>query len=194
MRSGKTACTVHTIDEQALYQIVLEDIRNKAQYAAHDRDRLLMQIAHMKDKERQGRKATCEQELRITTARVAELERLMQNLYEDKCSGVIPQAVFQTLMKKYETERAQRAAALPELETKTQEQYALRHDVERWANIIQRYTEITTLDESILFELVDRIEVGAPHKRGSIRFQDVKVFYRYVGFVDDVASQGETAI
>lgn len=189
MRSGKTACTVHTIDEQALYQIVLEDIRTKAQYAAHDRDRLLMQIAHMKDKERQGRKATYEQELRITTARVAELERLMQNLYEDKCSGVIPQAVFQTLMKKYETERAQRAAALPELETKAQEQYALRHDMERWANIIQRYTEITTLDESILFELVDRIEVGAPHKRGSIRFQDVKVFYRYVGFVDDVASQ-----
>lgn len=41
LRSGKTACTIHTISEDALYQIVLEDIRAKAQYAAYDRDRLL---------------------------------------------------------------------------------------------------------------------------------------------------------
>ena len=39
-----SACTIHTIDERALYQIVLEDIRAKAQYAAYDRDRLLAQM------------------------------------------------------------------------------------------------------------------------------------------------------
>ena len=58
-----------------------------------------------------------------------------------------------------------------------------------WANIIQRYTEITELDESILFELVDRIEVGEPQRRGSIRIQDVKVRYRYVGVVDDFCAR-----
>ena len=47
---------------------------------------------------------------------MAELERLMQNLYEDKCTGTIPQTVFQTLTRKYETERAEKAAAIPELE------------------------------------------------------------------------------
>ena len=35
-----------------------------------------------------------------------------------------------------------------------------RHDADQWAEIIRRYTEITELDETILFELVDRIEVG----------------------------------
>ena len=40
---------------------------------------------------------------------MAELERLMQNLYEDKCTGTIPQTVFQTLMRKYETERAEKS-------------------------------------------------------------------------------------
>ena len=189
MRSGKSACTIHTIEEAALYQIVLEDIRSKAQCVAYNRDQLLAQITRMKDKEQHSLRVSCEQELRTVTARVAELERLMQNLYEDKCAGIVPQTVFQTLMQKYETERAQKTAALPELEHKVRERLEHRQDVERWADIIRQYTEITALDESILFELVDRIEVGEPERRGRVRIQDVKIRYRYVGFVDDVLQE-----
>ena len=149
----------------------------------------------MKDKELHSRTASYEQELKAASSRVNELERLMQNLYEDKCTGVVPQSVFQTLMKKYETERAQKAAAIPELERKVRAQMENRHDADRWAEIIRRYTEITELDETILFELVDRIEVGEAQKCGKTRIQDVKVYYRYVGCVDDaVAGEGQEAV
>ena len=188
-RSGKNACTIHTIYEDVLKQLVLADIREKAQYAEYDRERLLAQIIRMKDKELHSRTASYEQELKTISARVSELERLMQNLYEDKCTGVVPQTVFQTLMKKYETERAQKAAAIPELERKVRTQMENRHDADRWAEIIRRYTEITELDETILFELVDRIEVGEARKVGKTRIQDVKVFYRYVGCVDGAMPQ-----
>ena len=188
-RSGKSACTIHTIYEDVLKQLVLADIREKAQYAEYDRERLLAQIIRMKDKELHSRTASYEQELKTISARVSELERLMQNLYEDKCTGVVPQTVFQTLMKKYEMERAQKAAAIPELERKVRMQMENRHDADRWAEIIRRYTEITELDETILFELVDRIEVGEARKVGKTRIQDVKVFYRYVGCVDGAIPQ-----
>lgn len=188
-RSGKKACTIHTIYEDVLKQLVLADIREKAQYAEYDRERLLTQIIRMKDKELHSRTASYEQELKAASARVSELERLMQNLYEDKCTGVVPQTVFQTLMKKYEMERAQKAAAIPELERKVRAQMENRHDAGQWAEIIRRYTEITDLDETILFELVDRIEVGEAQKCGKTRIQDVKVFYRYVGCVDDALAQ-----
>ena len=139
----------------------------------------------MRDKEQHTRRASYEQELRVTSARVDELGRLMQNLYEDKCSGVVPQTVFQTLMQKYETERAQKSALLPELERKVRDHQEQHREADRWADIIQQYTEITKLDESILFALVDRIEVSEARKLGSVRIQDVKVSYRYVGCVDD---------
>ena len=51
------------------------------------------------------------------------------------------------------------------------------------------FTEITALDESILFELVDRIEVGEARKVNGQRICDVKVVYRYVGSVDDALAQ-----
>jgi len=193
-RSGKTACTIHSIYEDALKEVVLRDIQEKAQYAQYDRERLVAQIVRMKEKEKHSRLASYEQELKSATARITELEKLMQNLYEDKCTGVVPQTVFQTLMKKYETERAQKADALPELEQKLRTQLAARQEVDRWTDIIRHYTEITELDETILFALVDRIEVGETRRQGAMRVCDVKVFYRYVGNVDGaIAQEGQAA-
>ena len=188
-RSGKTACTIHSIYESVLMEIVLADIREKAQYAEYDREGLVSQIIRMKEKEKHSRMASYEQELKATSARISELEKLMQNLYEDKCTGVVPQTVFQTLMSKYETERAQKAGALAELEQKARTQLAARQEAGHWAEIIRQYTEITELDETILFALVDRIEVGEAVRRGPMRVCDVKVFYRYVGNVDGALPQ-----
>jgi len=193
-KSGKTACTIHSISEEVLYQLVLADIREKAQYADHDCEQLLAQIVRMKDKEQHSRLISYEQEWKSSSARVVELERLMKNLYEDKCSGVVPQTVFQTLIQKYETERAQKAAALPGLEQKVKAQMGNRHDASRWAEIIRRYTEIESLDETILFELVDRIEIGEMEKREEVRLCKIKVFYRYVGNVDGVLAQEGAAV
>ncbi len=178
-RSGKSACTVHTVYENVLEQLVLADIREKAQDTGHGQERLLEQVIRIKDKERHSRAASCKQELKAAAARVKELESLMQNLYEDKCTGVVPQTIFQTLMQKYETERIRKAAALPELERKAKEQLEDGFDADHWAGVIRCYTEVTRLDETILFELIDRIEVGEAKKRGSIRVQPIKIFYRY---------------
>lgn len=188
-RSGKSACTIHTIYENALEKIVLEDIREKARFAAHDPEQLAQHIVRLKDKESRSRLTSLEQELKTVKARLAELERLMQNLYEDKCTGSIPQSAFQTLMHRYESERAEKADALPELERKVKAGMENRQDAGRWAEIIRQYTEITKLDESILFALVDRIEVGEAQKVRGVRVRDVKVYYRYVGNVDDAVAE-----
>ncbi|MDE7244809.1 MAG: recombinase family protein, partial [Oscillospiraceae bacterium] len=190
-RSGKTACTIHGINEDALTAVVLQDIREKAQYAEYDRERLVEQIIYMKEKEKHSRLASYEQELKAAAARITELEKLMQNLYEDKCTGVVPPTVFQTLMQKYEMERAQKAAVLPELEQKLRTQLEARQEADRWTDIIRRYTEITELDETILFALVDRIEIGETKRIGKLRVCDVKVSYRYVGNIDDAVAQEE---
>ncbi len=115
-RSGRGACTIHTIYETVLTQLVLEDIREKARFAEYDPDRLMGEILRLKEKESHTRLFSYEQELKSSLARISDLERLMQNLYEDKCTGSIPQTVFQTLMQKYEAERAEKAEAVPEHE------------------------------------------------------------------------------
>ena len=41
----------------------------------------------------------------------------------------------------------------------------------------------------MLFALVDRIEVGEAQKVKGVRVRDVKVYYRYVGNVDDAVAE-----
>ena len=98
---------------------------------------------------------------------------------------------FQTLMHKYEAERAEKSEAIPELERKVKSYLENRTDANRWLTIIRQYTEITELDESILFELVDRIEVGETKKINGQRICDLRVYYRYVGNVDAALAQEE---
>ena len=164
-RSGKSACYIHTIYENVLEQIVLEDIREKARFAAHDPESCSTYSAT------QGQGGAAGTSLNRSLKRLStpcELERLMQSLYEDN-TAAMPQSVFQTLMRKYEAERAEKADALPELERKVKAGMENRQDAGRWTEIIRQYTEITKLDESILFALVDRIEVGEAQKvKGSV--------------------------
>ncbi|MGN8969374.1 recombinase family protein [Intestinimonas sp. HCP28S3_D6] len=188
-RSGRGACTIHTVYENVLTQLVLMDIREKARYADCDPERVAQQIVRIKDREAHSLLASCEKELRLSIARLAELEKLMQNLYEDKYNGTIPQTVFQTLMRKYEAERVEKAEAIPELEHKVKSNRENRQDATRWTHIIRRYTEITELDETILFELVDRIEVGDTQVINGQRICDIKVYYRYVGNVDEALAE-----
>ena len=93
---------------------------------------LAQHILRLKDKEAQSHRTSCEQELKAVKTRLDELERLMQSLYEDKYSGTVPQSVFQTLMRKYETERVEKAAALPELELKLKAHMENRQDAGRF--------------------------------------------------------------
>ncbi len=93
-------------------------------------------------------------------------------------------------MQKYESERSEKSTALPELQANLKSHSDNRLDAEKWAEIIRQYTEITSLDESILFELVERIEVGEAKKIDGQRICDIKIYYRFVGNVDDaVASE-----
>lgn len=91
LREGRKS-GLHDTQHQrrALHQLVLADIREKAQYAEYDRERLLAQIVRMKDKEQHSRQVSYEQELKAAAARVRELEKLMENLYTDKCAGIVP--------------------------------------------------------------------------------------------------------
>ena len=96
-----------------------------------------------------------------------ELERLMQNLYEDKCTGTIPQTVFQTLMQKYETERAEKASPPPHRRRSRAERGRNRKETNWWREVIRPYTKIRVREKSILLERGDRIEGGERRGRST---------------------------
>ncbi len=112
----------------------------------------------------------------------------MMSLYEDRIKGTVPEPVFATLIKKYETQQAEINAVIPELSAKIQNGRECFDNTAMWIQHIRKYTGIESVDEAILIELVERIEVGESKTVEGNRVCDVKIIYRYVGDVDDAVA------
>lgn len=183
LRSGKSACSWHTISEIALAQIVTKEIQAHAQAVTMDEaavvERLKRQIAGYDEQRMSGVK----QEVSKLRRWVRELEEVIAKLYEDKYGGQISEDAFIVLVQKSETERIQKAERLEALLTemkKTEEETSAIHS---WAAIIRKYLDLQKLDRAIVEELIDHIEIGERTVIDGQRHQDIRVFYRFVGLV-----------
>jgi hypothetical protein len=192
-KSGITSCSPHSIREEALLSLVLADIREKARAVSLNEAEIVKQIIKLKVCESDSRMAGYEKELHTALTRLPEVERLMMTLYEDRIKGTVPEAVFATLMKKYETQQAELTAQIPALEEKIHAGRQGKDDTRLWISHIKKYAAVEEADEAILIELIERIDVGEPHKADGVTVCDIKVVYRYVGDVDAAVQSAKEA-
>lgn len=178
-RSGKTACTAHTISEKALHDIVLQDIRQRVESVRPLPEQMEQNAHRMKREEARNSISACKKELNDTRARTRKVEQLMKCLHEDKNNGVISDSVFTLLVKKYQEEHVQRTESVQRLSDRID---ALRENLNRDSSDseqIKRYTEITELDAPLLRSLVRRIEVGEARDENGERARDIRIIYRF---------------
>lgn len=92
-RSGRSACSTHTIYLKPLAELVLDDIRTKAEIANCREAEMVRHMTERMQSQSAQEDAAAKKTVRATRKRLAELEKLVQNVYEDKVKGAIPEAV-----------------------------------------------------------------------------------------------------
>ena len=181
---GKTVCTAHIMNQRVLIEIVLTDIRAKAELAKRDPDSLIERIQAQRRAATAGEIKRAQATLTAVEKRLAELSRLTQAIYEDKVMGRIPEAVCVQLMNQYEAERTekleQRAHLSGELEAYQQE----TDDVQQWMSLIREYAKLEELDRPTLLRLIRRIEVGERKKEDGREVRDIRIHYNFVGYIE----------
>ena len=105
----------------------------------------------------------------------------MNRLYEDSALGRIPESRYEQMTKTYETEQAELENSIPELRRELEALKAKTDAAERFTEVIDRYTEIKALDAEILNGLIDRIVVHSREEVNGRVYQQVEIFYRFVG-------------
>ena len=190
-KSGKVACTPHSVSEPLLVELVLADIQEKALAVSTDEKRVAEQIIKLKARESDSRMAGYEKELREVLSRLPEIEKLMMSLYEDRIKGALPETVFVTLMQKYEAQQTELNAQIPILRDKILSNRQCADDTAVWIRHIKKYTELTAADASVFVELVECVQVGEAYKEDGKTIRDIKVIYRYVGDVDAAMNPAE---
>jgi chromosome segregation ATPase len=182
-RKGTKYCSQHYINKKVLIAAVLDDIRKHAKLAESDATELVAKLAadNGDSEERQIQSLT--DELNSTKARYAELDRIMEELYEDKIAGRLTNGRFQKLSAKYESEQPLVEKKLEVLNAEIEQLSANKRDVSAWIEKIRKYTNIQELDRIVLGELVEKITVGEAQVIDGIKHQGITIYYRFVGAV-----------
>ena len=124
-------------------------------------------------------------ELATTNAKVIDVAlRLYLKLYEDNSSGKVTDEWFMCMSHKYEVERVELKAKIPELRNQIGSLEKAQKGKEIFIAAIRKFMQMETLTAPLLHELIDRIEVHEIEGTGKNRTQRIVIQYRFVGYLE----------
>lgn len=182
-RNGKEACTLHYVNYNALYAIVLDDIQRNTRLAAGGEKEFLEHVTKLNRDKQKAQMAKFSKDIASNNKRINELDLIIKRLYEDNVIGKVSDERFITLTKDYEAEQKELRQVVKEFQAKMQEVEAKNENTYRFLDLIRKYTDITELTASMLKELIDRIVIHQSDKVNGKRSQMIDIYYRFIGSI-----------
>ena len=184
MRHGKEACSSHYISYDTIKNLVLEDIRIQARYAAHYSKKYLEHLQNLASEQEIKNLKKERQRAEKMRKRIEELDLIIKKLVEQNALGSISNERFSSLSAGYEREQQSLKEQLTELDGKLAKAQSDAQNAERFLALIKKYTELPELNAKVLNELIHRIVVyQAQTDENGHRTQRVDIFYKFVGLV-----------
>jgi len=119
------------------------------------------------------------------TSRIAEIDKVLNKLYEDSALGKIPENRFEIMQPTYDAEQESLRKELPTLKAEIDRLKEQSDAADRFINVIRKYTYLNELTAEVLNSLIDKIlvhhkEVGSDGKE----YQQIEIYYRFMGRLD----------
>ena len=178
---GASACSNHFISYESLFRCVLEAVRRYVCLSEDECSVLFERLNRRLRLDERGQEAGRERE---RMARELErVQRLVAQLYEDRTAGRIGETNFYPLLERYESKTAALEQQIDTLQPDSGAENLQRLQERLWA-IIRRYTDVEELTPSLLFELIERIEIGQgtyeKTEQGRVKRQKIVIHFRFL--------------
>lgn len=175
---GNSKCSNHFIDYNFLYKIIIEDIKKHLKLSESEKKEVInilnsFSIPSIK-----------ENESNITLKkREAEIDCIIERLYEDNVNGVLNNDRFLKLLCKYETEQKEIKSQISYIK-KDSNNNNIDNNEYNLNFLINNITEKNRLSVQILKRFIDKIEIcqGNFNNTNGIKFknQTVKIYYKFI--------------
>jgi len=180
-KSNTGSCKIHFIREQTLKEQVLRIIQRTLTYVQLFREDFQRELLQQDTAARKAELAQQRKTLTDAQKRIADLDTLVQKVYEDNALGKLPDARYLKLSAQYEQEQQEIAQLAEKLEREIETETAQMADMDKFFVLADRYANLTELTAPIVNELISKIVVHSPEKRYSRKHVTIEVFFTYVG-------------
>lgn len=188
-RKNSEVCSAHYIREKVVEQIVSESMqRILLNVQAFEKEFARKQMdCYTEDKKKQL--AAKHRELSRAKKRIAEIDTLIQKIYEDNASGKLSDERYATLSLSYEEEQKTLKAAVPELQSFLETETDKTESLQRFIQKVKQITELKVLTPELIHEFVDKIVVYAPRYLDGKRVQLLDIYYSGVGILHELTPE-----
>ena len=181
---GKEQCSTHTITQEMLEQVVLNDMKNYAKAAITNEGALVSKILSASDREREKERSAKRQVTTKLRKRIDTIDRMVKQLFEEKVNGSVPLPTFQKLLVDYEQEKKDAEVQIRELDTEVQSASDTERDVLTWMGLIKNSLSLESLDRETAYRLIDNITVSEKIVVDGKKHQNILIQYNFVGCLD----------
>jgi DNA invertase Pin-like site-specific DNA recombinase/DNA-binding MarR family transcriptional regulator len=187
---GSKECSNHFIDYQALYDVVISELRKQTQMSASDISEILDDL----EKEAPNELRNDDQINKVQSslnARAREIDTIIQKLYEDNVSGKISNERFDKLLLTYETEQKEALNRISSLSESVTGRIKPRNSVQQYLELLKDLTDVTELTPELLHHLIDHIDIEQGEyiktPTGKRKIQKIKIYYKFIGNINEFA-------
>lgn len=179
----------HYIQKSALIEIVSDKLRQTIQEIHFDQEAFLKKLEQQsqaqfsKDNKRQR------QQLQKDEYRFNEIDRIIQQLYEDNLLGKISDERFVKLSQSYEEEQEQLQTSISDLTEKLAKQQEGNLNISKFMARISKYTKLPELTVEIVNELIDKIVIHKPTGTKRNRIIQIDIYYNFIGKLNNEKSE-----
>jgi hypothetical protein len=183
---GNEFCTCHRIKGDAVEALVLETLQRVCKYAANNEADFTRQINEMFSSQQADTVKSQRKKLKISQTRHAELDKLIQRIYEDNIAERISDKRFEILSNQYEQEQTDLEQIISQLQTDLD---SYDDSADRASKFLEltykykdRYQDFAELTPTMLHEFVDRIEIHErADRRHIITTQKIDIYLNFIG-------------
>ncbi|MCM1524739.1 MAG: recombinase family protein [Ruminococcus sp.] len=178
-------CTMHYINAQTVITLVCDSLKSTTESAQLDIENFAVSISEKMNLSDSRESDKAKKEAVKISKRIAELDILFQNVFEEKVLGNLSEERYRTMSARYESEQRELKDKLVKCKQIITSAENTNRSAAEFIRLVSKYTEITEVTSDILSELIDKIIVHERCKDSSGTSQLVEIFYKGVGKLDD---------
>ena len=183
-KNGRGSCKIHFIRDVVLEKVVLEAVRNLADFVKCHEPVFLYMLARKNDTMRQQERKRLERVIERGTRRISEIDKLIEAAFERNVLGKLEDDRYERMVKNYAQEQRELIAEVQESKVVLQKAEQQVVDLRLLLRTLRELTEVKELTPTLVNSLIERIEIHNNDKSGGHCYVKVDIYFTAAGMID----------
>lgn len=183
-KDGRGECKIHYIRDVVLERIVLEAVSDLADFVRCYEPVFLYMMAKKTNTMRQKEYKRLQQSVEQGTRRIAEIDRLIEKVFEQNAAGILSDERFSKMLQSYEKEQKTLTQEVADSQQTLQDAKQRVTDLRLPLRTLREMTDITELTPTLVNSLIERIEVHNNDKSSGHCYVKVDIYFTATGMID----------